>query len=96
MPSKIVPFGDIDPIASGHEKITPTTATSLTVPTGATFALLVPTVQDCRYTDDGTTPTLTVGVLLEAKKPFWVTSSLSTVQLFNAVAGSIVDVLYYK
>ena len=81
----------------GYEAITPTTATKLAVPNGAKFALLTVETQDVRMTDDGsTTPTLTVGLLLRTTDgPLWYAGNLGKVNLFNAVAGGLVKVLYY-
>ena len=80
-----------------YEAIAPTTSTGLTVPSGAAYALITTAVQDCRFTDDGTTPTLTVGNLIKVgDPPFWYAGDLSKVKLFNAVAGALVKVLYYK
>ena len=81
----------------GYEALTPTTSTALTVPDGATFCTITTAVQDLRFTDDGTTPTLTVGQLLKVGDPvYWYAGDLHKVLLFNAVAGALVKVLYYK
>ena len=81
----------------GYQALAPTTATSLTVPSGAKFALITVETQHVRMTDDGTTPTLTVGLLLKTTDdPLWYAGDLHAVQFFNDTAGGLVKVLYYK
>jgi len=81
----------------GYEAIAPTSATGLTIPDGAKYALITTDVQGCRITDDGTTPTLSVGLMLKVTDPpLWYAGNLGKVQLFNAVAGALVKVLYYS
>ena len=66
------------------------------VPNGAKFALIAIEVQPVRFTDDGTTPTLTVGLVLPKDvAPFWYAGNLAAVQFFNDTAGGLVKILYY-
>jgi hypothetical protein len=82
----------------GYEAIAPTSATKLTVPNGAKFAMLTIETQDVRMTDDGeTTPTASVGLLLRTTDGvLWYAGTLSKVSFFNAVAGGLVKVAYYS
>jgi len=81
----------------GYQALVPTASTALTVPAGAKFALITTEVFDCRITDDGTTPTLTVGLLLKVgDPPFWYAGNLHSILLFNDTAGALVKVLYYS
>ena len=81
----------------GYQAIAPTASTALTVPTGATHALIRSEVQAVRMTDDGTTPTLTVGLpLAVADPPLWYAGDLTALLFFNDVAGGLIKVLYYK
>lgn len=81
----------------GYQSIAPTASTALTVPNGATHALFRVEVQDVRMTDDGTTPTLTVGmVLMIEDPPMWYAGDLHKVKFFNDTAGGLVKILYYK
>lgn len=80
----------------GYEQISsPSSATALTVPNGATRALIITAVQAVRIRDDGTDPTGSVGFLLPVGVPLEYKGDLSAVKLFEDVAGAIVDVLYY-
>lgn len=84
-------------IPMGHQQIAPTTSTALTVPAGARFALIGTSVQAVRFTDDGTTPTLILGVRISVEQgPFWYSGNLASLLFFNDVAGALVDVLYYR
>ncbi len=81
----------------GYQALTPTSSTALTVPNGAVYAIVTTKVQALRWTDDGTTPTLTVGQMQEVTDPpLWLNTDLHAVRLFNAVAGALVKVTYYK
>ncbi len=81
----------------GYQAIAPTASTALTVPNGATHALITTEVQDVRFTDDGTTPTLTVGLVLKIEDgPLWYAGDLHALLFFNDIAGALVKILYYK
>ena len=80
----------------GYQALAPTAATKLTVPKGARSALFSIEVQAVRFTDDGTVPELTVGLLLQTTdSPLHYHGNLHGVQFMNAVAGGLVKVLYY-
>ncbi len=81
----------------GYEAIVPTASTALTVPNGAEYALIRTEVQDCRWTDDGTVPTLTVGMVLMIEDPaMWYAGNLHDLLFFNDTAGALVKISYYK
>ena len=81
----------------GYQAIAPTSATKLTVPNGAKYALMTVETQDVRMTDDGsTTPTASIGLLLRTTDgSIWYAGELGKVNFFNAVAGGLVKVAYY-
>lgn len=81
----------------GYQQLTPTSAAALTVPTGATFALLTAEVQAIRCRDDGTNPTTSVGFLIPVGiAPFQYSGSLSLLSCINAVAGGKLNILFYR
>jgi hypothetical protein len=81
----------------GYQAIAPTTSTALTVPNGATHALIVAEVQHVRMTDDGTVPTATVGLPIKTTDdPLWYAGDLTALLFFNDTAGGLIKVLYYK
>ena len=67
-------------VCLGYQQITSlSSATGLTVPQGATLALIVPETQNVRWRDDGTNPTASVGM------PIFVGASLSYDGDFNKI-----------
>lgn len=80
----------------GYQQITSlSSATGLTVPQGATLALIVPETQNVRWRDDGTNPTASVGM------PIFVGASLSYDGDFNKIkfieetASAKLNISYY-
>lgn len=84
----------------GYEQITAlTTAATLTVPTGATCAIVQAEAVDVRWRDDGTVPTASVGELLYALGfDLWIEGAarLAAFKAIRTAAGSIVNVSYYS
>lgn len=67
-------------VCLGYQQITSlSSAAGLTVPQGATLALIVPETQNVRWRDDGTNPTASVGM------PIFVGASLSYDGDFNKI-----------
>jgi hypothetical protein len=80
----------------GYQALAPTGATALTVPKGARYAMMTAEVQHVRMTDDGTTPSLTVGLVIKVTDPpLWYSGNLHTLKFFNDTAGGLLKVLYY-
>ncbi len=80
----------------GFQALVPTSSTAMTVPKGARFALITVEVQHVRMTDDGTTPTLLIGLQLKTTDvPLWYAGDLHAVRFFNDTAGGLVKILYY-
>ena len=60
------------------------------------MVLLQATAQNIRWTDDGTTPTATVGMLLYAgNDPYPFTGDLSALQFIEVAATAVLNVSYY-
>lgn len=83
-------------IACGYQQIAVNTAQSLTVPTGATSAIIVPEGQDVRWRDDGSAPTTSVGMPLGAGATLFYRANLATVQFIGVDTGGKINVSYYK
>lgn len=80
----------------GYQQLTGiSSATSLTVPSGAKYALINFEAQNSRWRDDGTAPTGTVGMLNQAGDYFFYTGNLAALQFIQATSGAIVNVSYY-
>lgn len=83
--------------ALGYQQITPTVATALTVPTGATTAVFRVEAQTVRWRDDGTNPTAAVGMLmLTADAPYVYTGPLTLIKFIETTSGAKLNVSYYK
>ena len=82
----------------GYQQLTGiSSATPLTVPPGANFALIQAEAQNVRWRDDGVAPTTTVGMLmLTTDKAMEYSGPLGSLKLIAATAGAIVNVSYYK
>lgn len=80
----------------GYEQVTVlTSATSLTVPTGALVAVIQAVTQNVRWRDDGTAPTATVGMRLAAGSSFVTANKLSAFQFIEEAASAELNVTYY-
>jgi len=80
----------------GYQQITATgTSVGLTVPTGATFAMIVGEAQSVRWRDDGVDPTTTVGMPLSVGVDFSYDGDLNRIRLIAATTGAIINVSYY-
>ena len=72
----------------GFEQITSLgTVKGLTPPSGARLALVQTTDQNVRWRDDGTNPTASVGVQLEAGKDFLYTGDLNAIKFLQEAAS---------
>jgi hypothetical protein len=80
----------------GYQQITSlTAATALTVPTGATLAIVYVEAQAVRYRDDGVAPTTTIGMPLISGAQFQYAGTLSAIQFIAESAGAILNISYY-
>lgn len=80
----------------GYEQISALKAVvTLTVPTGATFALIQAQTQNVRWTDDGSNPTASVGMLLATGAPSQFSSSLSVLKFIQTTASAVLNISYY-
>lgn len=80
----------------GHQQITAlSSATALTVPSGARFAFLQAQTADVRWRDDGVDPTASVGMILPftGSPMVWYTGQLSKLRFISATGG--INVAYY-
>lgn len=85
------------PAPMGYEQITDmSSATGLTVPSGADFALIQALDQNIRWRDDGTSPTSTVGVQLSAGDVLRYDGDLSAFEAIEEAASAEVNIAYYQ
>ena len=85
-------------LSIGYQQMTSlSSATAPTVPAGSLYALVQAEAVDCRWRDDGTAPSGTVGMLLSAGAPQGFTGGqLSTVQFIQTSGGTAkINIEYY-
>lgn len=88
--------GSIAGTPKGYQQIiSPAAATALTVPTGATTAIIQAEGNDIRWRDDGTDPTASVGQILYMGQQMTYQASLAAIKFIQVSAGGIVNVTYY-
>lgn len=82
----------------GYQQITSlSSAQALTVPAGATSALIRTEAQSVRWRDDGTDPTASVGIpMLAADAPLLYTGALSKIRFIESTSGAKLNISYYK
>jgi len=82
--------------ALGYQQITSlSSAAALTVPTGARLALIQVESADVRWRDDGTNPTASVGMVLDAGTLLLYDSALSAIRFIETVASAKLNISYY-
>ena len=90
--------------ALGYQQITSlSAATALTVPKGATRAVIRCETQSVRWRDDGTDPTASVGMLmLAADQPYvydafnQATQALYPIKFIETAASAKLNIAYYE
>lgn len=82
----------------GYEQIVDLTSPiGLTVPTGATMALMIPEYADIRWRDDGVDPTMYEGMPLAEGATLTYDGNLSAFKAFDPLSsGAVLNVSYYK
>ena len=81
----------------GHQDLDVlSSATALTVASGAKTALIQCETQDVRWRDDGTSPTTTVGMLLVAgAAPLFYTGNLDALEVIQTTTTATMNINYY-
>jgi|TARA_R110000868_G_scaffold27465_1_gene104189 hypothetical protein len=83
-------------VCLGYQRITSlSSATALTVPTGATRALIVAESQAVRWRDDGTDPTASVGMPVATSTYLSYDGDLSRIKFIEQTASATLNVTYY-
>ena len=71
-------------------------ATGLTVPGGATLAVITCENQPVRYRDDGVNPTTTIGMPLGQDATLNYSGNLAAIKFIQTTATATLDISYYK
>lgn len=83
-------------ICLGYQQITSlSAATGLTIPSGATMALIVPETQAVRWRDDGTNPTASVGMPVAIGESLNYDGDLSRIKFIEQTASAKLNISYY-
>lgn len=81
----------------GYQQITTlSAAATLTVPVGATIAIIEVETQAVRWRDDGTAPTSTVGTPIAVAGTLEYSGTLSAIQFIEQTASAKLNVSYYR
>lgn len=81
----------------GYQQITTlSAAANLTVPVGATIAIIEVETQAVRWRDDGTAPTSTVGTPIAVAGTLEYSGTLSAIQFIEQTASAKLNVSYYR
>jgi hypothetical protein len=82
--------------ALGYQQITNlSAAVGLTVPQGATRALIAPLSKDIRWRDDGVAPTASVGMPVTAGTYLSYDGDLQNIKFIETSASAEINVTYY-
>jgi hypothetical protein len=82
--------------ALGYQQITSlSAATALTVPAGATMAIITAQTQGVRWRDDGTNPSATVGMPIAAGGSLEYGGPLSAIKFIEQTASAALNVAFY-
>ena len=83
-------------IPKGYQQITSlSSATALTVPAGASFAIIQAETQAVRWRDDGTNPTATVGQPLAIGVDLVYRGALSAIKFIEQTASAKINITYF-
>lgn len=83
-------------VCLGYQQITNlSSAVSLTVPSGATLAVIAPLTQDIRWRDDGVNPTASVGMPVAAGAYFSYDGDLKQIKFIQQSASAELNISYY-
>jgi len=82
--------------ALGYQQITNlSSAVGLTVPVGATRALIAPLTKDIRWRDDKTAPTATIGMPVTAGTYLSYDGDLQNIKFIETSASAELNITYY-
>lgn len=83
-------------VCLGYQQITNlSSAVGLTIPTGATLALIVPETQNVRWRDDGTDPTASVGMPIYIGASLSYDGDLNKIKFIQETASAKLNISYY-
>lgn len=78
----------------GFQQLTPTSATGLTVPANATYAVIIGDTASFTWRDDGVAPTAAVGMVWPVGVPMTYSGDLTAIKFISATGH--VNVSFYS
>lgn len=81
---------------TGQYALSVSSATSLTVPLGASTIYVCAETQAVRYRDDGVAPTASTGIPIASGSCIWYSGPLSAIQFIAQTGSPTIDVAYYR
>ena len=85
------------PLLPAQRIVSPSSATPMSVPVGATFAYVTVEGSSVRWLDGGSNPTLTVGHLLDAGEASDVfPGDLATTYFIDTGTTAVITISYYR
>lgn len=84
-------------IADSYQKLTVASSTALTVPNGATYALVKTETQPVRWrcSSDNDAPTATDGMLIDIGDELWFSGELRNLRFIETAASATLHVHYF-
>ena len=83
-------------VCLGYQQISDVSSSiGLTVPDGATLALIVPETQNVRWRDDGTAPTASVGMPIFVGASLSYDGDLKKIRFIQETASAKLNISYY-
>lgn len=84
-------------LAAPYEKLTVATSTALTVPDGASYALIKTETQPVRWkcSSDNDAPTSTDGMLIDVGDELWFSGELRNLRFIEIAASATLHVHYF-
>lgn len=94
---QVVALQPVPDIPLGYQQLTGLSgARTLSLPTGALWAIIVPEGASVRWRDDGTVPSASIGMPLDAGATMVYRGALAAIQFIEQSASATLNVAYYK
>ena len=84
------------PLGGAQFALSVSSATALTVPTGAVWATICVEGQAVRYRDDGTNPTASTGMPIASGACIAYAGNLAAIKFIAQTGSPTIDVIYYQ
>ncbi len=86
---------NVTPLGFEQLAVSTTSVGFVSIPIGATKALIDVRSNAIRWRDDGVDPTATIGVQVDADKQFWYEGNLSEIEFIRVSSDAALNISYY-